>query len=151
MQSSSSRVNSSITLCEDDIPGAALPEPLESHNVAALKWWLLCRGIKVKSCCRKKDIIERIREAITSGAQVIDVDGSYLARKQQQLHLESSGECTDSSIDIRLPVSGWEVISTENYQTFSNKMPTVTLGNNMNVHAWIVNNCFFSVMIRNSV
>ena len=54
MQSSSSRVNSSITLCEDDIPGAALPEPLESHNVAALKWWLLCRGIKVKSCCRKK-------------------------------------------------------------------------------------------------
>ena len=27
--------SSSITLCEDDTPGAALPEPLESHNVAS--------------------------------------------------------------------------------------------------------------------
>ena len=51
-------------------------------------------------------MIESIREAIKSGAEVIDVDGSYLARKQQQLHLESSGESTDSAIDIRLPVSG---------------------------------------------
>ena len=63
-------------LYEDDIPGATLSEPLESHNIAALKWWLICHGIKAKSCCRKKDIIERIREAITSGAEVIDVDGS---------------------------------------------------------------------------
>ena len=36
MQSSSSRVNSRIVLCEDDIPGATLSEPLESHNIAAL-------------------------------------------------------------------------------------------------------------------
>ena len=30
-----------IKLTEDDIPGAALTEPLESHTVVALKWWLL--------------------------------------------------------------------------------------------------------------
>ena len=29
-------------LTEDDILGAALGEPLESHTVPALKWWLLC-------------------------------------------------------------------------------------------------------------
>ena len=36
-----------VELTEDDIPGAALTEPLESHTVYALKWWLLCHGIKV--------------------------------------------------------------------------------------------------------
>ena len=30
-----------------DIPGAELSEPLDKHPVAALRWWLLCRGIKV--------------------------------------------------------------------------------------------------------
>ena len=30
-----------VELTEDDIPGAALAEPLESHTVPALKWWLL--------------------------------------------------------------------------------------------------------------
>lgn len=49
-----------VTLAENDIPGASLTEPLETHTVAALKWWLLCRGIKIKSSCRKKEIIERI-------------------------------------------------------------------------------------------
>ena len=36
----------SVELTEDDIPGAHLDEPYERHNVQALKWWLLCRGIK---------------------------------------------------------------------------------------------------------
>ena len=30
-----------VELNEDDIPGAHLNEPFESHNVQALKWWLL--------------------------------------------------------------------------------------------------------------
>ena len=37
-----------IKITEDDIPGAALKEPLESHTVVALKWWLLCRDIKIR-------------------------------------------------------------------------------------------------------
>ena len=28
-----------IVLMEADIPGASLQEPLEVHNVVALKWW----------------------------------------------------------------------------------------------------------------
>jgi photosystem II stability/assembly factor-like uncharacterized protein len=52
--SSSGDTCSTAELSENDIPGASLTEPLEAHNVAALKWWLLCRGIKVKSSSRKK-------------------------------------------------------------------------------------------------
>ena len=33
-----------VELCEDDIPGAKLNEPQKSHNVSALKRWLLCHG-----------------------------------------------------------------------------------------------------------
>ena len=36
----------SVTLMTADIPGALLNEPLEAHAVSALKWWLLCRGVK---------------------------------------------------------------------------------------------------------
>ena len=58
--SSSGDTCSTAELSENDIPGASLTEPLEAHNVAALKWWLLCRGIKVKSSSRKKEIIEKL-------------------------------------------------------------------------------------------
>ena len=30
-----------LTLTEDDIPGASLREPFESHTVAELRWWLV--------------------------------------------------------------------------------------------------------------
>ena len=46
-------------LTERDIPGASLQEPLEVHNVVALKWWLLCRGVQVPSSCKKPNLIER--------------------------------------------------------------------------------------------
>ena len=48
-----------IVLTEADIPGASLKEPLEVHTVAALKWWLLCRGVQVASTCKKPTLIER--------------------------------------------------------------------------------------------
>ena len=37
-----------VELTEADIPGALIDEPLKALNVAALRWWLLCRGIKLK-------------------------------------------------------------------------------------------------------
>ena len=36
-----------VALTASDKPGAELAEPLDKHPVAALRWWLLCRGIKV--------------------------------------------------------------------------------------------------------
>ena len=45
-----------VELTEADIPGASLDEPLEAQNVAALKWWLFCHGIKVPSSSRKQQV-----------------------------------------------------------------------------------------------
>ena len=36
----------SVTLMPANIPGVLLNELLEAHAVSALKWWLLCRGVK---------------------------------------------------------------------------------------------------------
>lgn len=47
-------------LTEEDIPGAMLNEPLETHTIPALKWWLLCRGIQVSSSMKKPKLIERL-------------------------------------------------------------------------------------------
>ena len=48
-----------VELSEDDIPGARLSDPLESHNVQELRWWLLCRGIKVPTSWKKTNLISR--------------------------------------------------------------------------------------------
>lgn len=48
-----------LTLTEDDIPGASLREPFERHTVAELRWWLLCRGITVPASWKKVQIVRR--------------------------------------------------------------------------------------------
>ena len=50
---------SCVELNDTDIPGAHLDEPLEAHNVTALRWWLLCRGIRLPASLRKHQIIAR--------------------------------------------------------------------------------------------
>ena len=48
-----------VGLTESDIPGAALSEPLEVHTVPALKWCLLCYGIKPPTSWKKPQLISR--------------------------------------------------------------------------------------------
>ena len=48
-----------IQLTEADIPGAKLTGPMDSHTMAELKWWLLCRGVKVPNSWNKKQLISR--------------------------------------------------------------------------------------------
>ena len=63
----------------------------------------------------------RIREAKKEGVPVIDVDGSYLARKIQKL--QDSGVNT-APLDLpSIPPAGWEVVSADNYQDFVDKIP----------------------------
>ena len=50
----------SVVLTAEDIPGAALREPYESYAVPALRWWLLCRGIRVSTSQRKAQLISRL-------------------------------------------------------------------------------------------
>ena len=57
---SASTFNSEIiALTEDDIPGAKLHEPFVAHKVTALRWWLLCRGIKAQTSWRKSQLVAR--------------------------------------------------------------------------------------------
>ena len=51
--------NIDIQLTENDIPGASLKEPFESHTVSELRWWLLCHGITVPASWKKPQVILR--------------------------------------------------------------------------------------------
>ena len=48
-----------VTLSPADIPGADLSEPFNRHTVPDLRWWLLCRGIKVPTSWGKKQLVNR--------------------------------------------------------------------------------------------
>ena len=49
----------SVSLSAADIPGAYLSEPYETHAIPALRWWLLCRGLKVPTGWRKHQLIDQ--------------------------------------------------------------------------------------------
>ena len=49
-----------VTLAESDVPGALLSEPMASHTMPELKWWLLCRGIKVPTSWKKQKLLSRL-------------------------------------------------------------------------------------------
>ena len=75
-------------------------EPFISYTMPELSWWLLCHGISVPASLKKTSsrkvqdcsffvsalalqmLYYRIHEAVETNAPVIDVDGSYLYRKQ---------------------------------------------------------------------
>ena len=49
-----------VELEESDIDGATLEEPLETHTVPKLRWWLVCHGQDdVRSSERKAELIAR--------------------------------------------------------------------------------------------
>ena len=57
----------------------------------------------------------------------MDVDGSYLWRKQQQL--KESGQDVTESIGVPSPpLSGWVTINEANYKDLAKDLPTVTSG-----------------------
>ena len=67
-----------------------------------------------------------VRAASTAAAQIIDVDGSYLYRKQQQLSSSSSAVVT---LPIPVPpITGWESVSAQNANEMSANIPAVTPG-----------------------
>ena len=62
-------MSSEITLSPDDIPGANLSEPYEGHTISALRWWLLCRGIKARTSWKKQELISRYITSLNLLAQ----------------------------------------------------------------------------------
>ena len=138
----------SVHLTESDIPGAFLSEPMASHTVPQLTWWLLCRGIKVPISWKKQKLLSRlvslsakpiahcrhdanfdcfrIEQAKSEQLPIVDVDGSYLYRKQQTI--TQSGIAVAPLPPPSPPLSGWEVVTNGNVQTMASKIPVVTSG-----------------------
>ena len=68
----------------------------------------------------------RVRELTKQGAEVVDVDGSYLWQKQQRL--KDSGAVVENVGLPGPPPSGWITINETNYKELAKDLPTVTSG-----------------------
>ena len=68
----------------------------------------------------------RVREAIKGKMAVVDVDGSYLVRKHEQLR--QAGVNVAPLGPPSLPLSGWITINEANYKDESQKIPRMLPG-----------------------
>ena len=68
----------------------------------------------------------RIHDAVAEKLPIVDVDGSYLYRKQQALL--HSGVQVAPLPPPAPPLAGWEVVTDSNVDTVSASIPTVTSG-----------------------
>ena len=68
----------------------------------------------------------RVRDAIKDKVAVVDVDGSYLVKKYEQLRL--AGVNVAPLGPPSLPLSGWIVINEANYKDESKKIPRMLPG-----------------------
>ena len=66
----------------------------------------------------------RIRNAMKSKVCIVDVDGSYLYRKQQQLNFQ---QLSDLHVPC-VPLSGWETVTDTNMKDKCVHIPRVTPG-----------------------
>ena len=70
--------------------------------------------------------IARVRSTASEGLKVIDVDGSYLPRKHEQL--KQAGVQLAPLSPPPIPPGGWEVVTKDNHRDMAKKMPVVLLG-----------------------
>ena len=52
-----------LWLTKDNTSGAKLIDLMDTHTMAELKWWLLCRGIKAPNPWNKKKLVSRYQVA----------------------------------------------------------------------------------------
>ena len=71
-------------------------------------------------------ITSRIKEVSESQMPVVDVDGSYMYRKKQQL--SSAGFNVAVLPAPTPPLTGWEQVTSDNSATMSKNIPLVTPG-----------------------
>ena len=69
---------------------------------------------------------DSVNQGSKEGVPVIDVDGSYLARKVQKL--QDSGVNTAPLEPPSNSPAGWEVVSADNYKDFADKIPQMMPG-----------------------
>lgn len=67
-----------------------------------------------------------MKEVEQEGLAIVDVDGSYLYRKYEAL-MKAGEEVSLPSVPPP-PISGWIVMSDDNYQSLAPTIPPVTQG-----------------------
>lgn len=67
--------------------------------------------------------LNRVRATMAEGKPVIDVDGSYLYRKQQKQTTEITATALPGE-----PLAGWESITADNCEEMAKKIPPVMPG-----------------------
>ena len=72
-------------------------------------------------------LLTRIHKAVKDNVEIVDVDGSYLYKKVQQLEPTCMG-IAPLDLPTSPPISGWEIISQSNVVHISQKMPCITNG-----------------------
>ena len=85
-------------------------------------------------------------KAVAEGLQIVDVDGSYLHRKQQSL--KRSGVQVALLPPLAPPLAGWEIVTDSNVVTVSVNIPIVTSGKYVIIFSYIFN---VLQMLRNLV
>ena len=69
----------------------------------------------------------RVQKEALAGSPVIDVDGSYLYRKQQRLLHSQTSVCAPLPPPTR-PLKGWESVTATNVNEMAKKIPRVMPG-----------------------
>ena len=93
-------------------------------NLWKCTMFLLCNGgfnvmEKIVHCCY------RTRDAIKEGLKVVDVDGSYLARKHHQLQQAGVNVAVLGLPPV--PPRGWIAITENNFKEIAPKIPRLCL------------------------
>ena len=70
----------------------------------------------------------RIREAKSDQLPIVDVDGTYMYRKQQRLTESGVINSMSSLNPPSPPLSGWEDLTGANVESIGPKIPVVTSG-----------------------
>ncbi len=79
------------------------------------------------STCEQTNLSYRIHQAMSEGAEVVDVDGSFLYKKHQRL---TATGVSVAPLDLpSQPLSGWESVTEANVKTLAKSVPKVTSGN----------------------
>ena len=68
----------------------------------------------------------QIHQAVSEGAKVIDVDGTYLYKKHQRFALKDANVAL-LTLPIP-PLSGWESVTESNVKALAKKVPRVKSG-----------------------
>ena len=98
-----------VVLTVDDVPSAKLIEPLKTHTIRELSWWIeCCRHRPPPTSASKTVYCREIHKIMAANLPVIDIDGSHTERKRKMM--QETGVHVERFVETstpRFPPLGW--------------------------------------------